>query len=203
VRPPSSRRICSRTLSTRSNLDFPHLIGSEQTGWMQSLRAAPVSTWLLGPPRYIAGAGSDFSHLTPGYRYAKSRTWRTRQCEEARETSETGGSRSAIAGTGPVRCRSNGESRANQSLAWFAFNRLYSANEITTISTRLCSETSVDSSTLISLFTVGTSRSTITPFQNSLESFGLSTSRAYTRMEARCSCQAAMISVDVQTMPKF
>jgi len=30
-----------------------------------------VSTQLLGPPRYIAGAGSDFPHLTPGYRYAK------------------------------------------------------------------------------------------------------------------------------------
>ncbi len=31
-----------------------------------------MSTRLLGLPRYIAGAGFDFAHLAPGYRYAKS-----------------------------------------------------------------------------------------------------------------------------------
>lgn len=72
IRIDTRRDDCGCRHADRAKLDFPHLISSERTGCMQSSRAAPVSTWLLGPPRYVAGAGSDFSHLTSGYRYAKS-----------------------------------------------------------------------------------------------------------------------------------
>ena len=63
------RRLSPRHLA---KLDFPHLIGSEQTGCLQSSLEDPASTRFLGIVRFAAFAQSDVFASTPGHRYATS-----------------------------------------------------------------------------------------------------------------------------------